>query len=160
MPAAAGLGRPDPLPGVELRGIEDLGVLGPFAPLAIGERVDAEVEKDGDFQVLPGELRGVGTGSRAAGGAAESVAESARLRMTLGRTSDRIGMAGFLWRAWGYESDKMDGVYSRLYRCSVEICQNATDLETDSSRDDAVRPAVGGPSSRRWPPTGLALRGL
>ena len=46
--------RPHPLVGVDVRGIEDGGVGGAVAPLAVEEGVGGEVDDDADFEVLPG----------------------------------------------------------------------------------------------------------
>src|SRR5439155_26901362 len=54
---AAGLGRAGPLTRVEARRVEHARVLAAIAPLAVGERVDAEVEEHGELVLLPGELR-------------------------------------------------------------------------------------------------------
>ncbi len=49
-----------PLVGVDVRGIEDGGVGGAVAPLAVEEGVGGEVDDDADFEVLPGCLGGGG----------------------------------------------------------------------------------------------------
>jgi len=55
-PEPGGPGGARPLAGIERGGREDGGILGAVAPLAIGERVDAEVEEESQLVPLPGEL--------------------------------------------------------------------------------------------------------
>src|SRR2546422_9029979 len=52
-----------PLAGVEPRRVEDRRILGAVSPLAVGERVHAEMEEHGQLVPLPGELRGGGAGA-------------------------------------------------------------------------------------------------
>src|SRR5256885_16726375 len=52
-----------PLTGVQRGRVEHRGVLTPVAPLVVGERVDAEMEKQRQLVALPGELRGRGAGA-------------------------------------------------------------------------------------------------
>ena len=51
-------GRARPLPGIERRGREDARVFLAVAPLAVRERVDAEVKEEGELVALPLELGG------------------------------------------------------------------------------------------------------
>src|SRR5207253_1839503 len=55
---AAGLGRAGPLTRVQLRRVEYRRVLVAVPPLAVGERIDAEMKEEGELVALPGELRG------------------------------------------------------------------------------------------------------
>jgi hypothetical protein len=50
-------GRARPLARVEARGIEDRGILGAVAPLAVGERVHPEVQEERELVALPAQLR-------------------------------------------------------------------------------------------------------
>jgi len=59
---ASGLGRAGPLTRVEPRRVEQRRVLVPVAPFAVGERIDAEMEEQGQLVALPGELRRGRTG--------------------------------------------------------------------------------------------------
>ncbi len=54
------LERLDPLVGVEISGIEHIGIFCTVAPLAVGECVDSEVEKCGHLKILPCKLFGRG----------------------------------------------------------------------------------------------------
>ena len=45
-----------PLPGVELRGIEQRWVFCPGTPFAVGEGVDAKMKKSRQLQLLPAQL--------------------------------------------------------------------------------------------------------
>jgi hypothetical protein len=47
-----------PLPGIERRGREDARIFFSVAPLAVRERVDAEVKEEGKLVSLPLELGG------------------------------------------------------------------------------------------------------
>ena len=49
--------------GIELFGVEDVGVFVAVAPFLIGERVDREVQEGGEFQVVPGQLPRAGNGA-------------------------------------------------------------------------------------------------
>src|SRR2546429_9884910 len=51
------LGRASPLPCVEIGRGEDCRVFSTIAPLPIGKRVDAEVQKERELVTLPRELR-------------------------------------------------------------------------------------------------------
>src|SRR5947199_347570 len=55
---AAGLGRAGPLTRVQLRRVEYRRVLVAVPPLAVGERIDAEMKEEGELVALPGHLRG------------------------------------------------------------------------------------------------------
>ena len=49
--------------GIELFGVEQVGVFVAVTPFLIGERVHREVEEGGEFQFVPGQLARAGDGS-------------------------------------------------------------------------------------------------
>ena len=62
--AHSGVGqRADDGVGIELFGVEQVGVFVAVAPFLVGEGVHREVEEGGEFQFMPGELPGAGDGS-------------------------------------------------------------------------------------------------
>ncbi len=89
-----------PLRGIEVRRVKDLGIDGAVAPLPVGESVEAEMDGDANFQVLPFGLLGSGFDLREVSG--NGLSQSKKGKRECGEHSFPNRHDGFTVGSWGW----------------------------------------------------------